>query len=50
MKKVYEYKWRFTRGEHLYSIYFIPNIEYCKRDGYEYCCLNFLKWFIGFVK
>ena len=38
------------RGQHIYSIYFIPNVEYCKRDGYRYLCLNFLKYYIGFMK
>ncbi len=43
-------KYTITKGEHIYSTYFIPNIEYCKRSDYEYICLNFLKWYIGLIK
>lgn len=41
---------KLCRGKHVYSVYFIPNIEYCKQNGYEYVCLNFLWWYIGLIR
>lgn len=43
-------KWRICKGEHVYSFYFVPTIEYSKGNGYEYLCIDFLKWYIGIIK